>query len=731
MCLLIASPIVYHSLPFNVVLYAFCVFLLFLCFQFALFTGKYIYFEVTGPPYSSHAALVSPEYLKSGNACRMQFAYHFYGSNIGDMDVYFVTNRDGKIHNLWSTRGNQGNVWHMRSVLIGPQTDFNIYFNGTHYRGILGDMALDDISFFDCDPNFTQRPCTKNEFTCLQSKLCVETDSLCDLRSDCYDNSDETHSSCKSAFRCDFEQSMCGFTNDENNDDFDWTLARGSTFSLQTGPRSDHTIGDSNGCYIYIEASYRATGDTAILWSPLFNSSTTANCSVRFFAFMYGRHMGSLVVSQVIGTSWTQLMNISGEQGQDWKKFSLIVPLSGGKKFKLAFEGVRGNGYAGDIAIDDLTFSTSCPKPELSTDAMTTSTPTAAKRFVDPCFTSDGSVRLVDGNTPNEGRVEIYHNGRWGTVCDDDWTSTNGRVVCKQLGYRYYRSRLYNRPGSGSIWMDDVRCSASDLRLQHCSFRGWGIHNCGHSEDVGVICGTAIDGDVRLVNNGYTANAGRVEIYHNGEWGGVCGDGWDLNDANVVCRQLGYSRNHSAATRSYFGQGCGRIWMSNIDCHVWRYSRLADCPFSGWGVRSCDHSGYAGVICRTPVLITDWWWSNTTKTPPRKDDKSATSIIVGVTVSVMSALLVFVIVIFVIIRVRRRQAITTTTTTTSAQVSAGQPAQAQSVIFVPSAYLNVTYPSLHFNSNELGAPPPYETVIGYRSDSQTVNFGGMNQQYVA
>ena len=97
----------------------------------------------------------------------------------------------------------------------------------------------------------------------------METDSLCDLRSDCYDNSDETHLSCsqsnatcrhvliipyiliinliESAFRCDFEQSMCGFTNDENNDDFDWTLARGSTFSLQTGPRSDHTIKDSNG----------------------------------------------------------------------------------------------------------------------------------------------------------------------------------------------------------------------------------------------------------------------------------------------------------------------------------------------------------------------------------------------------------------------------------------------------------------------------------------------------
>ena len=128
-------------------------FFYFLCFQFALFTGKYIYFEVTGAGFSSHAALVSPEYLKSGSACRMQFAYHFYGSSIGDMDVYFVANGDGKIHNLWSTRGNQGNVWRMRSVFIGPQTDFNIYFKGTHYSGYKGDMALDDISFFDCDPS--------------------------------------------------------------------------------------------------------------------------------------------------------------------------------------------------------------------------------------------------------------------------------------------------------------------------------------------------------------------------------------------------------------------------------------------------------------------------------------------------------------------------------------------------------------------------------------------------
>ena len=128
-------------------------FFFFLGFQFALFAGKYIYLEVSAAVYSGHATLVSPGYLKSGSACRMQFAYHFYGSSIGDMDVYFVTNGDGKIHNLWSTTGNQGNIWHMRSVFIGPQTDFNIYFKGTHYIGVRGDMALDDIFFLDCDPS--------------------------------------------------------------------------------------------------------------------------------------------------------------------------------------------------------------------------------------------------------------------------------------------------------------------------------------------------------------------------------------------------------------------------------------------------------------------------------------------------------------------------------------------------------------------------------------------------
>ena len=98
-------------------------------------------------------------------------------------------------------------------------------------------------------------------------------------------------------------------------------------------------------------------------------------------------------------------------------------------------------------------------------------------------------VRLVGGSTPNEGRVEIYYNGTWGTVCDDHWSNTDGNVVCRMLGYRIAISswRHFGR-GTGRIWLDNVRCSGREDSLFDCSHRGWGRHNCYHYQDAGVVC---------------------------------------------------------------------------------------------------------------------------------------------------------------------------------------------------------------------------------------------------
>ena len=105
-----------------------------------------------------------------------------------------------------------------------------------------------------------------------------------------------------------------------------------------------------------------------------------------------------------------------------------------------------------------------------------------------PCDT-DGSVRLVGGSSPNEGRVEVFYQGVWGTVCDDFWESEDATVVCRDLGYHSALSASAKfGGGSGDIYLDEVGCYGNESNPADCSHAGWGVNNCHHSEDAGVIC---------------------------------------------------------------------------------------------------------------------------------------------------------------------------------------------------------------------------------------------------
>ncbi|EDO36910.1 predicted protein, partial [Nematostella vectensis] len=100
-------------------------------------------------------------------------------------------------------------------------------------------------------------------------------------------------------------------------------------------------------------------------------------------------------------------------------------------------------------------------------------------------------LRLRDGRHPNEGRVEIKHNGRWGTVCDDLWDIKDADVVCRELGYPGALSAQGGATwgiGAGSIWLDNLECTGNESRLVYCPHNGLGIENCQHSEDAGVVC---------------------------------------------------------------------------------------------------------------------------------------------------------------------------------------------------------------------------------------------------
>ncbi|XP_056104252.1 deleted in malignant brain tumors 1 protein-like [Rhinichthys klamathensis goyatoka] len=226
--------------------------------------------------------------------------------------------------------------------------------------------------------------------------------------------------------------------------------------------------------------------------------------------------------------------------------------------------------------------------------AQTSAAPQTARLNTTGSLPGVKAVKLVNGTNLCSGRVEVLHNGIWGTVCDDLWDSLDAAVVCRELGCGSVieaKSVAFFGQGSGQIWLDDVQCRGNESTLANCSSNAWGSHDCGHHEDAGVICQA-----VKLVN-GTNLCSGRVEVLHNGIWGTVCDDLWDSLDAAVVCRELGCGSVIEAKSVAFFGQGSGQIWLDDVQCRG-NESTLANCSSNAWGSHDCGHHEDAGVICQ-------------------------------------------------------------------------------------------------------------------------------------
>ncbi|KAL4221648.1 Deleted in malignant brain tumors 1 [Mactra antiquata] len=243
--------------------------------------------------------------------------------------------------------------------------------------------------------------------------------------------------------------------------------------------------------------------------------------------------------------------------------------------------------------------------------------------------TSQVPIRLVDGDTYYRGRVEVYYQGQWGTICDDSFDHNDVKVICRMLGL--YQGSSYGVAyqgasfcqGSGPIMLDDLHCSGYEYDISQCRSNGWFSNNCGHGEDAGVDCYAYIYDSlltttaplcsqpttydyhqttnsqvhVRLVGGSYYY--GRVEVYYQGRWGTICDDNFDHNDVKVICRMLGYYQGSDygvAYPGAYYGEGYGPIIIDDLNCYGYE-SDITQCPSRTWNSNNCAHKEDVGINC--------------------------------------------------------------------------------------------------------------------------------------
>ncbi|XP_008266860.3 MAM and LDL-receptor class A domain-containing protein 1 [Oryctolagus cuniculus] len=318
--------------------------------------GHFMFILKKNNSLSQVAKLQSPTFSQTGPGCTLSFWFYNYGLSVGAAELQLHIEKSNDSTPVWRVLYNQGNQWSEATIQLGRLTQpFHLSLEKVSLGIYDGVSAIDDIRFENCTLPLPAESCEEpDHFWCLHTKACIEKRHLCDLVDDCGDRTDEAD--CVPELQCNFENGLCNWEQD-TEDDFDWTRNQGSTSTLNTGPMKDNTLGTARGHYLYIESSEpQVFENNAILLSPILNATGREGCTFRFHYHMFGKHIYRLAIYQRI---WSNargqlLWQIFGNQGNRWIRNHLSI--SSRKPFQILVEASVGDGFTGDIAIDDLSF---------------------------------------------------------------------------------------------------------------------------------------------------------------------------------------------------------------------------------------------------------------------------------------------------------------------------------------------------------------------------------------
>ncbi|XP_066302962.1 uncharacterized protein [Branchiostoma lanceolatum] len=303
--------------------------------------------------------------------------------------------------------------------------------------------------------------------SCSQA-YCAGTLPLCP-DGEVYDQNDDTCRETRHPAPCNFEAIGTCEWRQLTTDDIDWTTQTAGESKAPNLPPVDSTLGIHGGHFLSVGSDARLQPfDTARIVSPVIVPSVLGSCNMTLHYYLSKQDAGSLnVFTRLYNTGVERTAWYSNETTVNWEKAAVVFMER--EAFEVIIQGVVGHGEDAVLAIDDVSFSWDCVREV------------------------DGSVRLVDGARFDEGRVEIYYNHRWGTICNIGWTQTSADVVCAQLGYRtsVWTDNRYPAPDATPILLDDVTCDSNNKsKITECRTKPWENWSplCNHARDVSVRC---------------------------------------------------------------------------------------------------------------------------------------------------------------------------------------------------------------------------------------------------